>query len=141
MTTKTRTLRRLAIIGAAFVAAALGAPLAAADPPTVPLPISASPTPRLGEQLSAQDRSWLASSSQESALRLGEQLSGQDRSWLASEPSQRPAPAGRGFAWGDAGIGAATTLAAVLIALGGVLLIRGRVRAGALRPSGQALGR
>lgn len=141
MTTRTPTLRRLTIVGAALVATALGAPLAAADPPTVPLPISTNSSPRLGEQLSGRDRSWLTSGSQETALRLGEQLSGQDRSWLVSGSSQPPAPASHGFAWGDAGIGAGTTLAAVLLAFCGTLLIRRRVRAGALRPPRQALGR
>jgi hypothetical protein len=141
MTTQTHRLRRLAIVGAALVAAALGAPLAAADPPTVPLAISASSPPRLGEQLSGQDRSWLTSSSQGSRLRLGEQLSGADRSWLVSEPSQQPAPAGHSFDWSDAGIGAGTTLAALLVAFGGTLLIRGRAQAGALRASKHALGR
>jgi hypothetical protein len=141
MITRTPTLRRLAIVGAALVATALGAPFAAADPPTVPVPVSTNSTPRLGEQLSGRDRSWLTSDSQASALRLGEQLSGQDRSWLVNGSSQPPAPAGHGFAWGDAGIGAGTTLAAVLLAFSGTLLIRGRVRTGALRPSRHALGR
>jgi hypothetical protein len=159
MTTPTHTFRRLALVGAVFVAAGLAAPRATADPPTVPLPISASSTPRLGEQLSGRDRSWLTSNSQGKALDLGafdpliadairasqgtaqplgEHLSGQDRSWLASGPSQPPAQAGHGFSWGDAGIGAGSALAVVLIAMVGTLLIRGRAHA---RPSRHALGR
>jgi hypothetical protein len=141
MSTHTPTFRRLTVVGAALVATALGAPFAAADPPTVPLPISANSTPRLGEQLSGQDRVWLTSSSQGSAPRLGEGLSGRDRSWLVSGSSQRPATPGHGFARGDAGIGAGTTLAVVFLAFGGTLLIRGRAREGALRPSRHALGR
>lgn len=46
-----------------------------------------------------------------------------------------------GFDWGDAGIGAGTTLAAVLTALGGTLLIRGAHRGGQLRPSKHTLTR
>ena len=141
MSTHTLKLRRLTLIGAALVASALGAPLAAADPPTVPLPVSANSTPRLGEHLSGQDRGWLTRSSQERAPRLGEGLSGRDRSWLANGSSQPPATPGHGFAWGDAGIGAGTSLAAVLLAFAATLLIRGRARGGAMRLSRQALGR
>ena len=137
MITQIHRLRQLVVVGAVLVAAALGAPLAAADPPTVPLPISASSTPRLGEQLSGRDRAWLTINSQGSALRLGEQLSGRDRAWLTSEFPQQPAPAGHVFAWDDAGIGAGATLALLLMAAGATLLIRGR----ALRPSKHALGR
>jgi hypothetical protein len=71
MTTPTHTFRPLAIVSAAFAAAALTAPFAAADPPTVPLPISAGSTPSLGEQLSGQDRSWLPSRSQGNEHDLG----------------------------------------------------------------------
>jgi len=160
--TQTHTFRRLALVGAVFVAAGLAVPRAVADPPTVPLPISATSTPRLGEQLSGQDRSWLTSNSQGKGLDLssldpliadairasqgtaqplGEHLSGQDRNWLASGPSQPPARAGHRFSWGDAGIGAGSTLAVVLIAIGGTLLIRGRAHSGALSPSRHSLGR
>src|SRR5262245_23645315 len=165
MTMPTHTFRRLALVGAAFVAAGLAVPRAAADPPTVPLPISASSAPRLGEQLSGQDRRWLTSSSRReldlgaldpliadairadqarskgTAPQLGEPLSGQDRTWLVNGLSEPRAQAGHHFSWADAGIGAGTTLVVALIAIGGVLLIRGRAHAGAQGPSRQALGR
>lgn len=94
--------RRLAAIGPTLVAVTIVTPFAAADPQTRYLPGYDASLPRLGEHLSGADRSWLTSSSESPVAR---------------------APNG-GFAWGDAGIGAGTALAAVLTASGGALLIR-----------------
>jgi hypothetical protein len=61
--------------------------------------------------------------------RLGEGWSGSDRSWLASGPTGgRTAAPSDGFQWSDAGIGAATATALLLVLAGGALRFAGDPR-------------
>jgi hypothetical protein len=96
--------RRLVALGTAVAATAIAAPLAAADPAPFFIPHTQTAQPRLGE-------GW----------------SGSDRSWLASGPTGgRTAAPSDGFQWGDAGIGAATATALLLVLAGGAVAIRRR---------------
>jgi hypothetical protein len=117
--------RGLVALGTAVAATAIAAPLAAADPAPLFIPHTQTAQPRLGEHLNGSDRTWL--SMRERTPRLGEGWSGSDRSWLASGPTGgRTAAPSDGFQWGDAGIGAATATALLLVLAGGAVAIRRR---------------
>ena len=101
----THKLRRLASLGAVLVTATVAAPVAIADPPTIPSPVI----------------------SEGAGVYHGDRLSGADRNWLTL--SSGDGPAGHptsGFDWGDAGIGAGLAFAAIVVGAGGALVIRRR---------------
>ena len=124
---RSQKVRSVAGLGAAVTALAIVVPIAAADPAPLFIPHSQAATPRPGEGLSGADRSWL--SLKQTAPRLGEGMTGADRSWLPTRSAERhvASPSNR-FDWDDAGIGAGTAAAALLVASGSAMVIRRRLR-------------
>jgi hypothetical protein len=123
---RSQKVRRVVGIGAAVAAFAIAAPVAAADPAPLFIPHGRQTQPRPGEGLSGADRSWLSLA--QTTPRLGEGLNGTDRSWLAPSRSERhiASPSNR-FDWGDAGIGAGTAAAVLLVVSGSAAAIRRRL--------------
>jgi hypothetical protein len=120
-------------IGAAVAALAIAAPLAAADPAPAFMPQSQK-EPRLGATLSPTIRdklgeigAWAVPTLRSQTPHLGEGLTGADRSWLAPASRERHvATPSNGFDWADAGIGAGTGVAFLLVIGGGAVAIRRR---------------
>jgi hypothetical protein len=104
--------RSIVVIGTAVATLGITAPVATADPAPLFIPHAQS----------------APNSLRQNAPRLGEGMSGADRSWLSSRATERHVVMpSTDFNWGDAGIGAGTAAAVLLVAGGSAVVIRRRL--------------
>ena len=133
-----RSLRARSVVGlgAAAAALALATPLAAAAPGPLFMPhgqIQTQPTGEAPSRAVIREKlgeigAWAVPPLRTQTPRLGEGLTAADRSWLVPTASTRPVVSPtNGFDWDDAGIGAGTAAAAVLVIGGSVVAVRRRV--------------